>query len=704
MPLTVQQLRESIPKTNRAHVDPDPAKNNVLANMKALYDLLAPAKDANDYEVDPLRASIRSILQAVDGKGNVAEADTVLRMLSDSQLHTLYLRDIKKRSNLFEGENKEKARNLIQHIALGLNLEDRYDATEKQKADVKAKRDADKAKAEADKALADEAKRKNEEALRKARNDRADQIAREENARLKEEQKKDVYTLIEEMKARVGKLPKPGSTREFSESFLSKYPTPEARENVLKEEVKNYVKAFMSMRFAIGQTRNDVDHLKRKYNDQDYAQASELIENCETLNEFMNSMSYSDLKSLAVKGHGGAFEEAFEKYVKNLAPKIPDDVPQYYMPKAIDRIYSLKNHIKSRDFMNKDPEHRISTYMEILAVRAAVNSKRGDKTTLDPVIRKTELNRQREILENGDVARALNRIIERDGEAVIRNAATPTFGHGGELEDLIRREVKTMSLDPDNNYRLPNTPKRYAPTYGERVSDLHGLLKSPDLSTEMKMEKIAELAQLNHERLTNQDSEYIKDPARLNQATAYEYGVISRIMPRSTMNAIIADVQQNGQNSTAYKTYKQEHKGEIAAAKILQNIFDDANSKENTLEDIKLLAAKKLYVDMQLSNFEWDTNKSQDLLESQVSDLNVNLGATEIMKNENFNKMCEELGVGALMMKMNDDKLGLIQQFAVYNGDGEIAPEANEINAPQNKKEDLFKQNENGDLEVKLIP
>ena len=693
MPLTIKELREQIPKTNRAHIDEDISKNNVLANMRKLYDLLAPGKD--DFAAGPLRKGIKDVLQAVDGKGDEAEADRFLTTFMDTVLHTVYMRDAKNAGTKIFENNKDQAKELIQYIALGLDLEDRYDATEEQKTKVKAKRDADKA-------AAAEAALKAEEKRLADLNKRNANIAMADNARLKEEQKKDVYTILEELKARINKFPKANSLREFSQEFLEEHPTVESREAVLKDEVKDFVRTFMAMRFALRQTRNDVGQLKRKYDDETYRVTSEIIQKCDTLNDFMDSMSYSDLKSLALKGHGGAFEEAFQKYVRNLAPAIPEDVPQYYMPKGIDRINALKDHISSRSFMQKDAEDRFSTYMEILAVRESLNAKRGDKDTLSPTIKNNEVIMKKEALMNGGVAEAMRKIIERDGEAVIRDAATPTFGHGGKIEDLLKSEIRAMGKDMDQDFRLPDVPKRFAPTYQDRVIDVCNLIQSNIVNPDLKLERCVELSHLNYQRQTHQDNDNIVNTAELNKGVAYELGVLNKIMNQSQKNEIIADFAQHGPAATKYEQYKATHKGEIAAGKILQDIEYRSENDELTIDDIKVLAAKKLYIDKQLSEFKWDKNPSQELLESQVNDFNVNQGVNEILKNKNFNRMCEELGLGALQAKFKEGNYALLQQFAVYNDNNEeVAPQENEINAPQ--KQEVVKQNENGNPEIQLI-
>ena len=656
MPLTIDQLRNSIPKKNRAHVKENPAQNNVLANMKALYDLLEPQKEATT--VKPVRDALRTILQAVDHDSMKAQADQLLKFTLDTCLHIIYLSHIVGPSKIF-GDNEAKVKELIQYIGLGLGLQDRYGATDEQKENVRLKKEADQAK------IAEEQQRANEEAQRAADRRKA-VFANQENARLKTEQQKDVYTLIEQMKANIKKLPKANSQREFSPEFLEKYPTREAREAALKAEVADYIKTVMSMRLAIRAPRGNADELKKKYTAENYQASSEIIENCRTLDDFLATLSYSDLKDLATKGHGGAFEDSFEKYVKKLAPSIPRDVPRYYLPTAVARIDALKDHIGSRDFMNKSLEHRLSTYMEMMAVRASVHSVRGDKSTLEPVIHTNEVASEKEKISESAVATALRNIIDRDGEAVVRNAATPFIGHGGELDDPVRREIVAMSNDPDNNYRLPNVPSRFAPTYADRKETITQNLRSDVLSQDQKLEKLAELSVLNRELVTNQPGANIADPKKFVDNTIFEANVMKRVMTLGEQKNVVNEFIQNG-SPAAYENYKIQHSGEVKAATILENIKETCNNEELTMETLKALAAKKLYVDTQIAQFKLDVNGSQNLLENNVADINVNMGVAELINDKNFNKMCDQMGSVELITDILGNNTTLVERFAHFN-------------------------------------
>ena len=109
----------------------------------------------------------------------------------------------------------------------------------------------------------------------------------------------------------------------------------------------------------------------------------DLVEN-EVMQEFLLSRDVDYLKGLVSSGgHGGKLERDVKKFVLAYKGPIPEETPERYTPTALTRIEVLQKQLKG--LKRNDPEFKeraTSICMEIAATRAAVDCKRGDKSTL----------------------------------------------------------------------------------------------------------------------------------------------------------------------------------------------------------------------------------------------------------------------------------------------------------------------------------
>ena len=72
-----------------------------------------------------------------------------------------------------------------------------------------------------------------------------------------------------------------------------------------------------------------------------------------TFNDFITKQSHPEMIRLLTTGHGGAAEEAFEKYVLEL-DKLPADVPARSMPTAEQRIDAQKKKLQNLDASSEE--------------------------------------------------------------------------------------------------------------------------------------------------------------------------------------------------------------------------------------------------------------------------------------------------------------------------------------------------------------
>lgn len=134
---------------------------------------------------------------------------------------------------------------------------------------------------------------------------------------------------------------------------------------------------------------------------------------------------------------------------------------------ALQYVEALKKEIGSKAFESYDVDKKREKYVELLAARMAVDSKRGDKSSLKKPISKAKLVEARKTLNTDPV---VSKLIEGDDE---RLRAALLTGHGGAAEDIIKQRVDHMdTYDPKMPARFkPPCPK----TYNEAAAELKSM-------------------------------------------------------------------------------------------------------------------------------------------------------------------------------------------------------------------------------------
>ena len=254
-------------------------------------------------------------------------------------------------------------------------------------------------------------------------------------------------------------------------------PTAKARVEGLQEKIKsaefrnfsdevklNYFAELMAARRSVGAERNKKETLNTNVDPAKAAEMKEKLLQSDAFKDYIRN-NLGEARSAATSGHGGELEDCFKKHVLKMN-KIPADVPKDYMPTAKERTESLQDIVKSRDFSNRyDYVQQVSVYRELLATRAAVNSLRGDKKSLDTTLDPEQLQNMREELAN---CSAVTDFLENADERLLMDAATS--GHGGALEDKVKDHIMKQSVaDGSIPEKLPDRLKPSAADLQESI-------------------------------------------------------------------------------------------------------------------------------------------------------------------------------------------------------------------------------------------
>lgn len=225
----------------------------------------------------------------------------------------------------------------------------------------------------------------------------------------------------------------------------------EFRQKPLPDKVHTLAQ-ILAAREVVGSTRGDKHTLERGLGKKFFARTREL-EQSKTFRDFVQRNEEQILRSLRGRTHGGAMEDLFKSYVLT-RPNIPDDIPDRFMPTALERIEALQKAIRSNSFRNLELREKKGYYAELMATRLAVNSVRNSKSSLNFQLNGEALAKAREaILSDPDMARAL-------GDRGMFDAAKT--GHGGQMEEIAGKyNCKDVLKE--------NMPPRYQPTVKEWI-------------------------------------------------------------------------------------------------------------------------------------------------------------------------------------------------------------------------------------------
>ena len=332
------------------------------------------------------------------------------------------------------------------------------------------------------------------------------------------------------------------------------------------EKLKDLCIKIAAHRRAVNAPRNDKSTLMTLDSNAATVQKwEEKLKHSTGFNSFLESMSFDELTALASEGHGGKLEDKFKEYVKK-SPEIPADVPDEYMPTAKERCEILKKHIQSSTFANSNPNTKLAIYTELIAARAAVDSIRNNKASLNVRLSAERLHEARlQFRQAGPLKTALSRAMElRDGR-VAKSAATS--GHGGALEDLVRMQIREMGKTAEQNFQLSAVPERYLPTYAQRRADLKELLNSntAELGPEQRLNLALELDRLSSGQ--NPDKQIGLDLAQAYQQIEITGKAFRRIGTPAELAALATAGRAGGAElRNALRSFRSAHRGLLEVA------------------------------------------------------------------------------------------------------------------------------------------
>ena len=217
-----------------------------------------------------------------------------------------------------------------------------------------------------------------------------------------------------------------------------------------EEKAKVYAE-LLATRFSVEAVRKDDDSLEKPVDPARLNSAYGVWTKNKSFQEYIKNNPEAAQKA-ATSGHGGALEDGYREYIKNL-DHIPAGVPAPFLPDAKTRTEILQKKIKATN----DPEKRYQLYKELMATRASVEAVRGDKSSLEKKLNAGKLN---EVYDQLNKSNSVKNFLTKTDAATLMNAATS--GHGGELDE------KYTAYAVDRTYTLgtvpAGVPERFRPT------------------------------------------------------------------------------------------------------------------------------------------------------------------------------------------------------------------------------------------------
>ena len=269
--------------------------------------------------------------------------------------------------------------------------------------------------------------------------------------------------------------------------------------------IRMYSEIFRARRAVGASHGGDKKKLELPVNGQIYAKTAD-FEKSATFKQFVEEKG-PELKTLIMKGHGGAAEHLYRDYVAEL-DHIPADVPASYMTTAKTRTEKLKEKIKSPAFETYSKEKKRALYIEMMAARSCVGAKRKTPDTLDRYMDPKNLNAW---ITYWNSSKTLKEFMEKE-PAAVKDAATS--GHGGALKEKFAEHVKGME-------RIPaDVPDECMPSAFDRIETLQDKIKKttdPVRREKLYTELMATRMAVDSVR---KDKESLKKPlsaAKLNQ-------------------------------------------------------------------------------------------------------------------------------------------------------------------------------------------
>ena len=686
MPYTIKDIRTFVPKKGRyENIHEDPAQNNVLANIRLLYDAAEAPAAATSLGFPDLRKSLKAIMDAADGRIPEAEGDAALNQVGTwLSLVGRYVDDEETpdaAQYVKDAESRKRIGSLIGHVAAGLDQElifTKYNPTEAQKKAAADKREADR-----------EACRENEEIEAREAMDRLKGQA----AKAKKGSKKQAV-----------KAENPEGTlngRQVLDGLIAsgkKLPK-EAQTEQQLEEARALCLDIMATRRTIGALRNQPKLLDRDFTAAERETAKEGLLKSKTLKDFLRTLPYSEMRRLAADGHGGALEDRFKSYAANTLVLADDDLPEAYRPTALQRTEALQKQLDSDGVWNSvDPKERHDRYLELMATRAAVGSVRGSKKSLDMPIDPRRLRFERQKLREEPMKTALYRAITRNYAKDAPIAARE--GHGGALEDMVRQEVRRMCLESKGG-PMVEADKRYAPTYEERMADLDGMLREGRLPKDRALERTLEAHFLSQRKGAGKKGARIGDIAELNRKVSRTAESCRRVLSEQEYAELSGSMKEDPALREQHAaTMLERHKGMIAATEREIEIREKLAQRPG-MEELKHLAAEKLTLQIGLHTYNQAVKgqaeqeipdadavaHAEEKLAKSMSDATFRSHASMLEQNAAFNDMLRKLSREELIRELKGDGKALAEGFAAAEKARKEQPEQSKENPKENAKE-----------------
>ncbi len=673
MPRKISEIKEFTSKKSLENIKEDPAGNSLMGNIKKLHDELGPYQ--NSLEVSALRTRLSNIMDAHKGKGSNEVGDYNIENIK-TPLETVYKNKVNDpRTRIADEKTRESVRKLIEYVAAGLGIQaEGVPVTDEQKSDVKRMEGIGKID------LREERKEAEAQARRDAVKD------------------KSALNLLDEHKARVSALPK-----SFKGADAAK------QEAEARRQLKEACLDIMATRRSIDAKRNDKSALAKARLDADimHSVRKDLAAN-EAVNSFLDNMSYSDLRKLAAEGHGGAMEDKIKAQLRN-ADEIPANAPQQYMPTAKERIEALQAKMDTQSFrMTTSHGEQRKLYIELLAARAAVGSKRNAKETLNPVIDVSVLDRERKVLQSEPLKTALVRLTNGFKQEGSVDAALK--GHGGALEDRVRNEIRWMALEKDSGYKMQQVDMRYAPTYDERRQDLNELMNAERAPQSARLRASIELGVLDTMKQDYRGDARIGNVESINRQADEKFKLYSSVMDTEMMQEFVGNVRENGFQAASSR-FELEHPGQILAAK-MTNEVDEKLAANPSKEELAELVARKMILLQEKATFQLNKNvenmkqagnglagpgeaaaheendyrTADEKLLGKVNEAEMKKHVSSLMKSASFKEMCDALGPDKLLQQAQGDGSKLLSSYSKAL-DGTLKAPAAQAgkNGPQNE-------------------
>ena len=659
MPRTLKDLREVTPKTSLQNIQDDPAKNSVLGNVKKLHGMVEQFKGqnpGNDFAVNSLQEQFQRILDSFEGKEEEELGNSAIENGIFAPMDILYrtLADDNNDTKIKDEKTRKELKNLIEYVAEGLGIGEEMQISDEQRRNITIMEDQGRR----------EVAKEQEE---------AEKLARKEAL-----EAKSGLNVLDEHKAAIDALPKKfrGAGAEFDKSIAN-------------QQLKRICMDILATRRSIDAQRNDKAGLaKSKMSAELLATVKKDLVESQALSDFLDSMSYEELRSLAYAGHGGKMEEKFADYLRK-NPSIHANTPPHYMPTAKQHIEALQGKMDSDFKRSTAPGEQRKLYIELLATRAAVNAQRKAKETLEPQVNPQYLEQERQKFRQEPLNTALVRLAGMDDDKRYMAYDAAKSGHGGALEDLVRRELRVMALEKESDYQMQSVDQRYAPTYAERHSDLKSLIDSGKLTAKEAFRAAVERGVL--EAMSQSDNNTpdtrIGNIDSVNRQTQMQVDLYSKVMDEQSMRTFVENTKTMGYDGACSK-FEAEHAGELKAINLAENL-DKQLASEAPAEDVSRLAAKKMILMQRKAEFQ--QNKNNEALANALEDKQLNKEVDTLLeKDYNFKLMVKKLGPNRLKEQAAGDGAKLFESYSLEKADKldeHLAKQqAPVINGPQKKE------------------